>query len=102
MIEEHGSASDEPEEGWVTGQQLWSQPLITIALCRYSGQPLEEDESCLAREYKQHPDEDCFEHFYSVTGIDAGLVDIAEPILIAEVPVREVRYGPDGATGVSL
>lgn len=94
---------DEPDE-WETGPQLWTQPLITTVLCRYTGfpYPLEEDPVCLERANQQHPDEDCWEHFYSAAGIRDGLVLNAAEELAHAPALREIRYGPGGATGIPL
>lgn len=87
--------TDEPEDDWETAQESFAQPLITLTLCRYSGQPYREY-GCEVRQEFRHPDEDCWEHFHSASAIVEGVVE--------EMPfvVREVRYGADGATGAAL
>lgn len=87
--------TDEPDDGWETAQESFAQPLITLTLCRYSGQPWLQT-GCVVRQENRHPDEDCWEHFHSATAIVAGVVEDMS------VVVREVRYGADGATGAAL
>lgn len=94
----HGGSYDEPEGGWQEGPKLWTQPLITVTLCRYSGIVFPSDGSgiCLERENRQHPAVPCWEQFHSAMAITNALV-VESPLA-----VREVRYGPAGATGVGL
>lgn len=97
FADNHGGSYDEPEGGWQEGPTLWTQPLVTVTLCRYSGIIFPSDSSeCLERQNRQHPDEPCWEQFHSATAIINGLV-VESPLA-----VREVRYGPAGATGVGL
>lgn len=83
-------ATNEPDGGWVEGSQLWSTPLISTVLCRYTGIGMPRDQVCLERVAGQHPDEPCWEQFHSATAI---LADVIIP-----TPATNVRHGADGPT----
>lgn len=90
------AASDPVGTGWVEAPQQWLTPLITVTLCRYTGFPFNTSGRCLERENSQHPDEPCWEHFFSASSlIDGRVPEMPEAAI-------EVRLGADGLTGTEL
>jgi hypothetical protein len=66
---EHG----EPDGGWVSAPQLIDTELLTIVLCRFTGEQLASlDDRCEARTIRLHPDEDCAAVYVQFDALDQG------------------------------
>jgi hypothetical protein len=79
----------EPEGGWETAPRLYTSPITTIALCKFTGIMPELDMSCVARTDRRHADEDCLQMFYSADAITSMVIP-------TELPAREVRVPAGG------
>lgn len=67
----------------VKAPQMQTGRIVTIALCKFTGERYEGEE-CPARA-KTHADVDCFELFHSASALLEG------DVLVTPIPSREVR-----------
>lgn len=88
-------SADEPVGGWVTGPELIDTEVLIVQLCRYTGTALN-DQGCLHRLLKRHPDEECRTYFVSAKALREGQVDLAA--LDLEALPSEVRSNTMGGT----
>jgi hypothetical protein len=67
--------NDEPEGGWVTAPTLADSQILTIALCRYTGdKPEREGLRCQAREAMMHADVDCVTLYHQAEALASGVI----------------------------
>lgn len=87
-LESNEATASEPEGGWRGGPQLFSSEILTIALCRYTGERIVSlDEPCPYAD--RHPAGNCAALYHSATALQRGDIDVMQ--YPADVPVREVR-----------
>lgn len=78
---------DEPDE-WETAEPLFTNEVLGVALCKYTGTPAAEsfaESVCTARVARRHPDEDCIVMFWSTPAILSGNIptDMVAPVVTA-------------------
>lgn len=89
---------DGRDTGWQSGPRLYDSELLTLTLCRYTGEPPMVNGECAARAARQHRDVECFQLFFSAEALKREGIDFLN---YDGVP-REIRLpeGGDEATGV--
>jgi hypothetical protein len=87
-LESNDEIPGEPDEGWQGAPRLYSNEILTLSLCRYTGnQIFSLDEPCPAADL--HPAGSCAALYHSATALQRGEIDVMQ--YPADVPVREVR-----------
>lgn len=87
-LESNEEIPGEPDDGWQGGTQLYSSEILTISLCRYTGDRiLSLDEPCPYTD--RHPAGPCVALYHSAAALQRGEIDVMQ--YPADVPVREVR-----------
>jgi hypothetical protein len=82
-------ALDEPEEGWVEAPTLVDTQVLTIALCRFTGdRPERETGRCLQRQLRLHEDVDCVTLYHQADALRNGLVHYELPATEVTAPVE--------------
>lgn len=77
---------DEPSEGWVAGYPLIDTQLLTVTLCRFTGDKLAAGDLCLDRTANRHPDVDCHALFFQADALSSDMVAGAQlPEAVSEV-----------------
>lgn len=82
--------ADEPEGGWVTSPTLKTEAILSVLLCKYTGEkPIGKSFSsvpqCQARVLAHHEDVECLTLFHSAAGITALLAGVSTEMAAAEV-----------------
>jgi len=70
---------DEPEGGWQQAPTLADSQILSIALCRFTGERPEDDNSCYARATHLHRDEDCITLYHQAEALAAGTIRFDMP-----------------------
>lgn len=81
-------ALDEPEEGWTQAPTLTDTQMLSIVLCRYTGnRPEQVTTRCMARSLKLHEDVDCMTLYHQEEALRAGVIHYDLPAVEVTVPV---------------
>lgn len=64
---------DEPEDGWVGARPLIDTEVLSLVLCRFTGERLGLQESCQARVLGRHPDVICHALFLQADALQGAL-----------------------------
>lgn len=80
---------DEPEDGWVKSDPLADSEILSIVLCRFTGEkPTSNSEKprCSMRALAQHEDVDCLTLYHQEAALRSGRIHYELPGLEVTVP----------------
>lgn len=83
---------DEPEEGWQTAEPLVDSQILSIVLCRFTGEKplgitLQNKPTCSMRALAKHEDVDCLTLYHQADALRSGKIHYDMPGLEVTVPV---------------
>lgn len=78
--QDNSGVAGEPDE-WQTSPQLHTSPIVSIALCKYTGERVGLGGPCVARMEHRHRDHDCTMLYHSEEGLRQGdvIVEMVAP-----------------------